>query len=109
MKNLLNWATVNSPLMTSLTQYVLKLNYKWSYSFAFIHFSKKFTDTLSKINTEITTDEQLNTELNLPGVFDYIVVCLRLVVSCYLQLNSILYEGFIEGYATIKDFCAHVS
>ncbi len=42
------------------------------------------------------------------GISDYIVVYLRLMVSCYLQTNSDFYLSFIgEEHATMKDFCCH--
>lgn len=37
---------------------------------------------------------------------DYLVVYLRLVTSCHLQLNAEFFSNFIEGEGTVKDFCA---
>lgn len=42
----------------------------------------------------------------------YVLFCLmynRLVVSGLLQKEHEFYANFIEGYATVKDFCGHVS
>ncbi len=42
------------------------------------------------------------------GISDYVVVYLRLMVSCYLQNNSEFYLSFIgEEHPTMKDFCSH--
>ena len=44
------------------------------------------------------------------GRSDYVVVFLRLLTSGELQGNSEFYASFLDGtYATVKDFCAHVS
>ena len=67
-------------------------------------------EVLDKLEGGITSEEL---EVNVfcdSGLSDYIVVFLRLMVSCYLQMNSEFYLSFIQGdYATIKDFCSHVS
>lgn len=52
--------------------------------------------------------EALEAIFNDSGLSDYIVVYLRLIVSCYLQMNSEFYISFIDNYATMKEFCSHV-
>jgi len=43
---------------------------------------------------------------NNQGYSDYLVVFLRLMVSCYLQTNEEFYSAFIEGHASMKEFCS---
>merc|ERR550539_2253506 len=70
-------------------------------------FKDVFVDEIEKLKNKETTVDNLLESFNDPGISDYIIVFLRLVVSSYLQKNSAFYESFIEGYATIKDFCSH--
>lgn len=78
------------------------------HSFTIDDFKDVFLDVLEKLEGDITSEEL---EVNVfcdPGLSDYIVVFLRLVVSCFLQLNSEFYLSFIsEEYQTMKDFCSH--
>lgn len=69
--------------------------------------SLKLLEVLDKLEENATSD-------SLQEIFcdsvtsDYIVVYLRLIVSCYLQKNEEFFQCFIENYTTIKDFCIHV-
>ncbi len=71
----------------------------------FIH---KFIEELEKLadTTNVQVVEQI---FNDSGISDYIVVFLRLLVSCHLQMNADFFNCFIEGHVSIKDFCSHVS
>lgn len=44
---------------------------------------------------------------NEPGMSNYLVVYLRLITSGHLQKNYEFYQHFIEGHASVKDFCSH--
>jgi len=50
--------------------------------------------------------EDLMQVYNDQGYSDYLVVFLRLMVSCYLQTNEEFYSAFIEGHASMKEFCS---
>jgi len=50
--------------------------------------------------------EDLMQIYNDQGYSDYLVVFLRLMVSCYLQTNEEFYSAFIEGHASMKEFCS---
>jgi len=50
--------------------------------------------------------EELMEVYNNQGYSDYLVVFLRLMVSCFLQMNEELYFAFIEGHASMKEFCS---
>jgi len=75
-------------------------------SFTIDDFKDVFIDELDKI-AKTTNIKVLEETFNNSGSSDYIVVFLRLVVSCYLQKNFEFFQAFIEGYASIKDFCSH--
>lgn len=67
----------------------------------------KFIEELEKLadTTNVQVVEQI---FNDSGISDYIVVFLRLLVSCHLQMNADFFNCFIEGHVSIKDFCSHV-
>lgn len=48
---------------------------------------------------------------DIERIFDeerhYHICYLRCVVSAYLKKNAVLYEPFLEGFASIAEFCAH--
>lgn len=75
-------------------------------SFTIDDFKDVFMDEIEKItkNVDVKVAEDI---FNTAGSSDYIVVFLRLIVSCYLQKNSDFFQSFVEGYATMKDFCSH--
>ena len=43
------------------------------------------------------------------GLSDYSVCYLRIITSGYLQSNADFYTAFIDGYATVKEYCSTVS
>lgn len=55
---------------------------------------------------EITNVEQLLEVFNDACLSNYLVVYTRLITSGYLQTNSAFFENFIEGYASVKEFCS---
>lgn len=57
------------------------------------------------VSNKISNSEQLLAELDLPAVYDNIVVYLRLLTSYYLQKESEFFTNFIEGCGPIADFC----
>ncbi len=79
----------------------MKLLVLKAFMFKFIEELEKLADT-----TNIQVVEQI---FNDSGISDYIVVFLRLLVSCHLQMNADFFNCFIEGHMSIKDFCSHVS
>jgi len=78
------------------------------HGFTIDDFKDVFLEVLDKLEGNLTSDE-LETQIFCDsGLSDYIVVFLRLMVSCYLQMNSDFYLHFIsEEYTTMKDFCSH--
>jgi len=64
---------------------------------------------LDRLEEPTMTSDELEEKIFCDsGISDYIVVYLRLMVSCYLQTNSDFYLSFIgEEHATMKDFCCH--
>jgi len=76
------------------------------YSFTVDDFKDVFVDVLDKLDENMTTEGLVSIFCD-SGLSDYIVVFLRLMVSCYLQMNSEFFLSFIEDYASIKDFCNH--
>lgn len=84
---------------------LLNLGY---HSFTIEDFKDVFSDILDKLECNMTS-QKLEVDIFCdPGLSDYIVVFFRLMVSCFLQMNSEFYLSFIsEEYQTIKDFCSH--
>ena len=68
-------------------------------------FHDNFMDAVGKL--ESISQDELITMFNDQGLSDYLIVYLRLVVSGLLQKEHEFYSNFIEGYATVKDFCGH--
>ncbi|CAF0772551.1 unnamed protein product [Brachionus calyciflorus] len=90
-------------LVNKFTSDLSQLGYN---SFTVDDFKDVFIEELEKLNN--TSDIRLLEEIfNNSGSSDYIVVFLRLIVSCYLQNNSDFYLAFLETYQSMKDFCSH--
>ncbi|CAG2250807.1 ubiquitin thioesterase OTUB1-like [Mytilus galloprovincialis] len=68
-------------------------------------FHTNFMEAVTKLET--IDQEELISMFNDQGLSDYLVVYLRLIVSGLLQKEHEFYANFIEGYATVKDFCGH--
>lgn len=75
-------------------------------SFTVEDFYDTFVGVLERIsNKEINSQHRVLEVFNEQGTSDYLVVFLRLVVSGYLQKNEEFFSNFIEGHATVKEFC----
>lgn len=69
--------------------------------------SEQFINVLKRMkDKEITTVEHLLQVFNDACLSNYLVVYTRLITSGHLQTNSAFFENFIEGYASVKDFCS---
>lgn len=78
------------------------------HSFTIDDFKDVFLEVLDKLEENMTSEELQTNIFCDSGLSDYMVVFLRLMVSCYLQMNSEFYISFIsEEYQTMKDFCSH--
>lgn len=76
-------------------------------AFTLEDFYDQFVGVLDRISDkEIKSKEDLLKAFNDQGLSDYLVVFLRLITSGYLQKNAEFYSNFIEGHATVKDFCS---
>nr|CAG4645700.1 EOG090X0AE1 [Lynceus sp. MCZ IZ 141354] len=69
-------------------------------------FHDTFVDVIGRLHagTAMASKELLEI-FNESHISDYIVVYLRILTSGQLQKDSSFYENFIEGGATIKEFC----
>lgn len=77
------------------------------HAFTVEDFRDVFLENLDKLADSSMNIEGLENIFNDSGLSDYIVVFLRLIVSCYLQMNSEFFLSFIDTYATMKEFCSH--
>jgi len=68
-------------------------------------FLETFMEILDVVRKTKSLDELMQV-YNNQGYSDYLVVFLRLMVSCYLQVNQEFYSAFIEGHASMKEFCS---
>jgi len=68
-------------------------------------FLETFLEILDVVRKGECVDELMHV-YNDQGYSDYLVVFLRLMVSCYLQTNEAFYSAFIEGHTCMKEFCA---
>lgn len=95
-------------LRAKAIQYATDLTNLGYLAFTIDDFKDVFLEVLDKLLDPLTTSQTLeHTIFNDPGTSDYIVVYLRLMVSCYLQTNSDFYMNFVsQEYATMKDFCS---
>jgi len=68
-----------------------------------------FHDTFMSVLNNVPEGgvEQLEQAFNDDGRSEYMVVMWRLLTSCYLRKEEEFYQNFLEGYATVKDFCEH--
>ncbi|XP_066910333.1 ubiquitin thioesterase OTUB1-like [Clytia hemisphaerica] len=68
-----------------------------------------FQETFMEV-LDVTRKSENNHEIlqlfNDQGYSDYLVVFLRLMVSCYLQCNQEFYLHFVDGYNSMKEFCS---
>jgi len=69
-------------------------------------FRDVFIDILDQLVT-MKNVEDLEKIFRDSGTSDYLVVFMRLIVSCHLQNNLDFFQCFIDGYPTIKEFCAN--
>jgi ubiquitin thioesterase protein OTUB1 len=81
---------------------VLDLGYP---SFTVEDFHDTFMDVIDSLK-DSSSDEDLLKVFQDQGQSDYLVCYLRIVTSGYLQKNSEFYLPFLQGHATIKDFCS---
>lgn len=68
-----------------------------------------FLDTFLEILDVVKKEQKLEDLIQIyndQGYSDYLVVFLRLMVSCYLQTNEEFYSAFIEGHSSMKEFCS---
>lgn len=93
-------------IINQCTTDLTKLGY---HTFTIDDFKDVFFEVLDQLEDESMQTKDLEEKIFCnSGVSDYLVVFLRLMVSCYLQMNSDFYISFIsEEYATMKDFCSH--
>jgi len=68
-------------------------------------FLETFLEILDVVRKGQNMDELMEV-YNNQSYSDYLVVFLRLMVSCYLQSNEDFYSAFIEGHASMKEFCS---
>ncbi|XP_003377434.1 ubiquitin thioesterase OTUB1 [Trichinella spiralis] len=68
-------------------------------------FFETFADLLTCIKNGMT-EEQLLARFNDQYMSDYSVVFMRLITAGYMLENVILFEGFIEGGRTVREFCS---
>ncbi|KRY55128.1 Ubiquitin thioesterase OTUB1, partial [Trichinella britovi] len=68
-------------------------------------FFETFADLLTSIKNGMT-EEQLLARFNDQYMSDYSVVFMRLITAGYMLENVILFEGFIEGGRTVREFCS---
>jgi len=68
-------------------------------------FLETFIEILGVVKKGQNIDDLMQV-YNDQGYSDYLVVFLRLMVSCYLQTNEEFYSEFIEGHTCMKEFCS---
>jgi len=64
-----------------------------------------FIEVVERVRTARTA-EDISTILQEPAQSDYVVVYLRLITSGHMQKNGDFYINFLDGYPSVKDFCA---
>ena len=71
-------------------------------------FYDQFVGVVERISSkDISNQTDLaNQVFNDEPLSNYLVVLLRLVTSGYLQKNEEFYMNFIEGHATVREFCS---
>lgn len=81
---------------------LIKLGYS---AYTVEDFLETFLEILGVVKKGQNLDDLVQV-YNDQGYSDYLVVFLRLMVSCYLQLNEDFYCAFIEGHTSMKEFCS---
>jgi ubiquitin thioesterase protein OTUB1 len=65
-----------------------------------------YRDVLEKMRTgKVRTAQDLIAEVCNPDQSEYLVCCFRYIVSNYIRAHEDMFLPFIEGYATVNDYC----
>ncbi|XP_037072616.1 ubiquitin thioesterase otubain-like [Pollicipes pollicipes] len=68
-------------------------------------FHDMFIEVLDRVKSAQSADD-IEQILQEPAYSDYVVVYMRLVTSGHMQKNADFYVNFLDGYPSVKDFCA---
>lgn len=82
-------------------QNLMKLKYP---SFTVEDFFDNFISVVDSAGTDMTPTKLLETFCD-DGMSNYIIVYLRLIASCQLQMESEFYQNFVDNGKTVVEFC----
>ena len=68
----------------------------------------QFISVVDSAGTDMTPSKLLETFCD-DGMSNYIIVYLRLIASCQLQMESEFYQNFVDNGKTVVEFCKTVS